>query len=235
MYYEERRNLNLKRKFIVFACAMTLVLGMGMSVSAAESATSSATASATAGEVANSAKPSTPAPAPAEELVSAQDNVMGQVITTATLQYFAETTTVSGVSGASISAVSAETAKAMIAQAKTIAGRNTFIACIVDLNVPAGTGAATFTLGCPNVGKGQNVTILHLKSDGAFENITPSAVEDGKVTFTMTSYSPIAIVINTAGPGAKSPKTGEIIVLVASMAAVSGIGSAVCGRKAKKN
>lgn len=219
----------MKRKFIAFACAMTLVLGMGMSVSAAESAT----ASATAGDVANSAQPSTPAPA--EELVSADDNVMGQVITTATLQYFAETTTVSGAPGASISAVSAETAKTMIAQAKTIAGSNTFIACIVDLNVPAGTGAATFTVGCPNVGKGQNVTILHLKSDGTFENITPSAVEDGKVTFTMTSYSPIAVVINTAGPGAKSPKTGEIIVLVAAMAAVSGIGFAVCGRKAKKN
>lgn len=219
----------MKRKFIVFACAMTLILGMGMSVSAAESPT----ASATAGEVANNAKPSTPATT--EELMSAQDNVMGQVITTATLQNFAETTTVSGVPGANVSTVSAETAKAMIAQAKTIAGSNTFIACIVDLNVPAGTGAASFTLGCPNVWKGQNVTILHLKSDGAFENITPSAVEDGKVTFTMTSYSPIAIVINTAGPGAKSPKTGEIIVLVAAMAAVSGIGSAVCGRKAKKN
>ncbi len=122
----------------------------------------------------------------------------------------------------------------MIAQAKTIAGSNTFIANIVDLNVPAGTGAATFTLGCPNVWKGQNVTILHLKGDGSFETIQPSAVEDNKVTFTMTSYSPVAIVINTGAAGVKSPKTGEIIALVAAMAALSGIGAAVCGRKAKK-
>lgn len=214
----------MKRKILAFACAMTLVFGMGMSVSAAPSST----ASATAGEVANNA-------APAETLVSAGDNASGQVLTTETVQWFAETTTVSGVAGASLSAVSAETAKAMIAQAKTIAGSNTFIASLVDLNVPAGTGAATFTLGCPNVWKGQNVTILHLKSDGTYETIAPSAVEDNKVTFTMTSYSPVAIVINTGSAGAKSPKTGEIIALIAAMAAISGTGAAVCGRKAKRS
>lgn len=214
----------MKRKILALACAMTLVFGMGMSVCAAPSST----ASATAGDVANNATQP-------EELVGASENATGQVITADTIQYFADTTTVSGVAGASLSAVSTETAKAMIAQARTIAGSNTFIASIVDLNVPAGTGAATFTLGCPNVWKGQNVTILHLKSDGTYETIAPSAVEDNKVTFTMTSYSPVAIVINTGSAGAKSPKTGEIIVLVAALAAVSGIGAAVCGRKAKKN
>lgn len=217
----------MKRKILACVCAMTLVFGMSMSVSAAESATSSATAS----EVANNAAPS----APAEVLVSASDNATGQVLTADTIQYFADTTTVSGVAGASLSAVSTETAKAMIAQAKTIAGSNTFIASIVDLNVPAGTGAATFTLGCPNVWKGQNVTILHLKGDGTFETIQPSAVEDNKVTFTMTSYSPVAIVINTGAAGVKSPKTGDMIALAAAMAALSGFGAAVCGRKAKKN
>lgn len=217
----------MKRKILACVCAMTLVFGMGMSVSAAESATSSATA----GEVANTAAPS----APAEVLVSASDNATGQVLTADTIQYFAETTTVSGVAGASLSAVSTETAKAMIAQAKTIAGSNTFIASIVDLNVPAGTGAATFTLGCPNVWKGQNVTILHLKGDGTFETIQPSAVEDNKVTFTMTSYSPVAIVINTGAASVKSPKTGDMIALAAAMAALSGFGAAVCGRKAKKH
>lgn len=207
----------MKKKILAFACAMTLIFGMGMSVSAASSSTSSATA----GEVA--------------ELVSAKDNATGQVLTTETIKSFAETTSVSGVAGASLTAVSTETAKAMISQARTIAGSNTFIASIVDLNVPAGTGTATFTLGCPNVWKGQNVTILHLKSNGTYETITPSSVEDNKVTFTMTSYSPVAIVINTGSTGAKSPKTGEIITLAAAMAAVSGIGAAVCGRKAKRS
>lgn len=208
----------MKKKILAFVCAMTLVFGMGMSASAASSSTSSATA----GQV-------------AEELMGAGENATGQVLTTSTIEYFAESTTVSGVAGASLSIVPTGTAKAMIAQAKAIAGKNTFIASIVDLNVPAGTGAATFTLGCPNVWKGQNVTILHLKGDGTFETITPSSVEDNKVTFTMTSYSPVAIVINTGSTGAKSPKTGEIITLVAAMAAVSGIGAVVYGRKAKKS
>lgn len=217
----------MKKKLLAFVCAMTMVLGMGMNVCAANSPTSSVTA----GDVVNKATTSAQTTA-SEELVGADENAVGQVITTATLGYFAETTTVSGVQGATLSQVSAETAKAMIAQAKAIAGSNTFIASIVDLNVPAGTGAATFTLGCPNVWSGQNVTILHQKSDGSFETIRPDSVEDNKVTFTMTSYSPVAIVINT---GAVSPKTGEIIALIAAFAAVSGVGAAVCGRKAKKN
>lgn len=219
----------MKRKILALACAMTLVFGLSMGVSAAGSPTASATASATAGEVANNAANKA---AQAEVLVSSAENTTGQVITANTIQYFADTTTVSGVAGASLSAVSTETAKAMIAQAKTIAGNHTFIASIVDLNVPAGTGAATFTLGCPNVWKGQNVTILHLKSDGTYETIKPSAVEDNKVTFTMTSYSPVAIVINTS---TTAPKTGDVFALAAAMAAVFGTGAAVCGRKAKKS
>lgn len=223
----------MKRKILAFACAMTLVFGMSMSVCAATSPTAGGVAgsSPTAGDVANNAAQNNTS-APAEELVSASENATGQVITANTIKYFADTTTVSGVAGASLSAVSTETAKAMIAQAKTIAGNNTFIASIVDLNVPAGTGAATFTLGCPNVWKGQNVTILHLKSDGTYETIKPSAVEDNKVTFTMTSYSPVAIVINTS---TTAPKTGDIFALAAAMTAVSGTGAVVCGRKAKKS
>lgn len=238
----------MKKRILALACAAVMVLGMGLTVCAAPSATAgdiAGSGSATAGDVAGSksatagdiAAQAVSAQAPAaassgEELVSADENATGQVFGTATLGYFAETTTVSGVQGAVLKEVSADTAKAMIAQAKAIAGKNTFIASIVDLEVPAGTGTATFTLGCPNVWKGQNVTILHRKSDGSFETIKPDSVEDNKVTFTMTSYSPIAIVINT---GAVSPKTGDIIALAAAMAAISGIGAAVCGRKAKKN
>lgn len=202
----------MKKRILAVICAMTMVIGMSMTVSAAGSASASDTA--------------------ADVLVVATENTTGQKLGTASLNYFAETTTVTGVAGATMKEVPAETAKAMITQAQTIAGKDTFIASIVDLSVPAGTGAATFTVGCPNVWKGQNVTILHQKSDGSYENIKPSKVEDNKVTFTMTSYSPIAIVINT---GAVSPKTGDIIALVAAMAAISGIGAAACARKAKKN
>ena len=227
----------MKKKILALVCDMTMVFGMSLSVCASNSATAGGVAggatgkpSADAGAVSNNAATSTPGST--EQLVTSGDNAMGQTFTVADLGYFAETTTVSGVAGATLKPVSANTAKAMIAQARTIAGAGTFIAAIVDLEVPAGTGTATFTLTCPNVWKGQNVTILHQKSDGSFENITPGSVEDNKVTFTMTSYSPVAIVINT---GAKSPKTGDIILVVAAMAALSGLGAAVCTRKAKKN
>ncbi|MGN0402825.1 MAG: hypothetical protein ACI4HQ_11305 [Acetatifactor sp.] len=202
----------MKKRILALICAAVMTIGMSMTVCAAGSPNAGAAAT--------------------EELVKAEDNTTGQVITTNTITYFAETTTIEGVAGATLKEVPVDTAKVMITQAKTIAGKDTFIASVVDLSVPAGTGKATFTLGCPNVWKGQNVTILHQKSDGSFENIKPDKVEDNKVTFTMTSYSPIAIVINTA---ATAPKTGDIFAVVAAMAAISGLGAAACGKKAKKN
>lgn len=233
----------MKKKILALICAMALTAGMSMSVFAAGSASAGGVAgsgSPSAGGVAGG-KPSSSAGAVAsqpssssaasEVLVSDSDNVTGQEFSTATLGYFAQDTKVSGVAGATVQEVTPAAAKAMIAQARTIAGANTFIATIVDLKVPAGTGAATFTLTCPNVWKGQNVTILHQKSDGSFESIKPASVEDNKVTFTMTSYSPVAIVINT---GAVSPKTGDVSLLIAAMTAISGIGTAVCAKKAKK-
>lgn len=233
----------MKKKILALICAMALTAGMSMSVFAAGSASAGGVAgsgspsaggvaggkpSSSAGAVANESGSSSSAAA-SEVLVSGSDNVTGQKFSADTLEYFAQDTKVSGVAGATVKEVSPATAKAMIAQARTIAGRYTFIASIVDLQVPAGTGTATFTLTCSNVWKGQNVTILHQKSDGSFETIKPISVEDNKVTFTMTSYSPVAIVINTG-----SPKTGDIILLVAAVAAISGTGTAVCAKKARK-
>ena len=187
----------MKKRILALACAITMVFGMSLSVFAAGSGSASSSAKS------------------AQEAYNQQ---MGETITVAnssgqsfdgwTILGFAETTKIaSGVSGATISAVSLDTAKAMIVEAnKKVSGA--FIASIVDLNVPAGTGTATFTLTCPNVWKGQNVTILHQKKDGTYETIKPSNVADNSVTFTMTSYSPIAIVIDT-----KSPKTGDAGIL----------------------
>lgn len=209
----------MKKKILALVCAMTMALGMSLSVCAA--------GSSTAEEV---------VPASQEVLTTAaaSTNTTGQVLTGATIEEFATTTTVSGVAGAKIEAVSNETAKAMIEAANNIVGNGAFVASVVELSVPAGTGTATFTVGCPNVWKGQSVTILHQKSDGTFEAITPSVVADNAVTFTMTSYSPIAIVVNTAVSGSiTSPKTGEIIVLVAGLAALCCAGAVCFGRKAR--
>lgn len=192
----------MKKKFLALVCAMTLVCGMAITANAE---------SATAGEVVSIA------------------NNSGQTLTGATIEKFAETTTVSGVAGAKVEAVSNETAKAVIAEANRVVGKNTFIASVVDLQVPAGTGEATFTLGCPNVWKGQKVTIIHQKSDGTFESITPISVENNAVTFKMTSYSPVAIVIDVASP--QTADAGMTAVVIIAMMAMAGF--AVFQKKAR--
>lgn len=210
MYEGKGGSKEMKKRILALVCAMTLVFGMSLTVCAA--------GSSSAGAVSSNATVSV-------------DNSTGQVLTNATIKEFAETTTIaSGVEGATLSAVSSSTAKAMIAKANEIVGANTFIASIVDLKVPAGTGAATFTLTCPNVWKGQSVCILHLKDDGTYEVITPSSVGNNTVTFTMTSYSPIAIVIDTA-----SPKTADAGLatgmLIAVLAMAGAVGCAVVYRR----
>lgn len=189
----------MKKRILALACAMTMVFGMSLSAFAATSPTGSSTADSAKEDAEKAAYE-----AEMSEVVTIP-NSSGQTFSGWTIMNFAETTKISsGVSGATISAVGLDTARAMIVEANRLVGTGTFIASIVDLNVPAGTGTATFTLTCPNVWKGQKVTILHQKKDGTYETIKPSNVADNSVTFTMTSYSPIAIVIDTT-----SPKTAD--------------------------
>ncbi|MCR5256222.1 MAG: hypothetical protein K6D96_09900 [Acetatifactor sp.] len=213
----------MKKKLIGLVCAMTMVIGMSTTALAATSSTSSAAAS--------SAAASKTTAATAEVLVTADKNTTGQVLTENTLGFFVEDTKVTGVAGATVSEVTTSEAKALIEKAQAIAGSNSFIATMVDLEVPAGTGKATFTLTCSNVWKGQNVTVLHKLANGTIETVKPDSVEDNKVTFTLNSCSPIAIMVNT---GATSPKTGEIIAMFAAAAALCGAGAVAFGKKARK-
>ena len=59
---------------------------------------------------------------------------------------------------AKLEPVTPEVAQTVIAKANEVVGAHTFIASIVDLQVPEGTGRAEFTLGRPHVWKGQKVT-----------------------------------------------------------------------------
>ncbi len=210
----------MKKKLIGLVCAMTMVLGMSTTVMAAGSSDASSVASNTTTTT--------------EVLVTAESNTTGQVLTEKTLDFFVEDTKVTGVEGAKVAEVTTTQAKTLVEKAQAVAGSNAFIATMVDLEVTAGTGKATFTLTCSNVWKGQNVTILHVKADGTVETIKPDAVADNKVTFTMTSYSPIAVMVNTAA-GATSPKTGEIFAMVGAMAALCGAGAVAFGKKAKED
>ena len=141
----------------------------------------------------------------------------------ATIKEFATTTTVKSGNG-TISAASVETAAEAIAQAKAVVNDNAFVAAVVELDGEAGT----FTLGCPNVWAGQKVVILHKKADGTWETIKPDSVANNSVTFTLSSLSPVAIVVDTT-----ASKTGDMVNVVTLMALASIAGAAVCVKRAK--
>lgn len=212
----------MKKKILAVICAMTMVMGMSLSVCAAGSNNaSSAAEEATEEEVSYS-------PADAAEVVvdaAATGNTTGQKFTGATIEAFAKTTTVTaGPTGASVSVLPLASAKAVIAEANKVVGNSAFIASVVELN----GGAGTYTLKCDNVWKGQKVTIIHQKADGSFESIQPSSVENNSVTFSLTSTSPVAIVVDAA-----APKTGDAIAMAAVLAFAGMGGAAFFGKKAK--
>lgn len=152
---------------------------------------------------------------------------LGQVITETVLSgFFSSTTVTASVSGATYSQVVAADAASLIAAANSLGG--TFrIATIIDIHVPAGTGAATFTLGVPGLVSGQSVTVLHLRGDGAVERLPVSSVNSGSVTFTMTSYSPVAVIINES-----STTTGSSTTTAGSSSSTTGSSSSTTGTKA---
>lgn len=211
----------MKKKFLVLALAAVMSLSMGFTSLAAPSP---AADTVTESSDSNDDNDTTPV---VSTVVSESLSTGVQKLSEAAVAEFATTTTVqTSVAGATIAPVAPAVATAAVSQAKAVAGNNAFIASIVDLNVPAGTGEATFTLGCPNVWAGQKVLILHQKSDGTWETITPSSVANNAVTFTLSSYSPVAIVIDTT-----APKTGDMVLVVAGLAFMCLAGAVVFGRK----
>ena len=201
---------NMKKR--VFALVSALVLTFGMTVSVFASETQSPAASTT-----------TTVPA-----ATSADATFTDELLTAYLNSTSVSTTATDVS---VGKVSTSVAASAAARAKAVAGSGAVIATIVDINVPAGTGAASFTLGCANIQAGMKVIILHQLSDGTWETINPSSVENGKVSFTLTSYSPVAVVIQNSASGT-APKTGDVVMAVAFLAAVCLIGTVVFSKKA---
>ena len=208
----------MKKKFLALVSAMALTIAMSITVCAAPSSTASDNSGS------SSSAGSTSTSTVAQESLATST----QQFSNATLVEFASTTTIeSGVAGATITAVSEETAASAIAQAQSVAGSNAFVAAVFDLNA---SEAGTFTIGCPNVWAGQKVIILHQLSNGTWETITPSSVENNKVTFTMTSYSPVAIVVDTT-----AGKTGDVAPIIAIMAVTCLAGAVVFGKKKAVN
>ena len=109
------------------------------------------------------------------------------------------------------------------------------VVAVVEVSLPTGVKmpkeGLAITFDVDGVVKGDNIYLLHGKADGTWETIKPSKVEDGKVTATFTSLSPVAIV-KVVGE-ATSPKTGAPIMVAPLAALVCVAGAVGCARKMK--
>ena len=190
----------MKRRILALVCAVTMVLGMGMTVFAAGSIT---------------AKNASNEPPVFQSAV--------QSLTASTIAAFPDVTVVEG---ATVKAVDTDTAVAAVAEAGKVYGANTFIATIVDIDVPGATFPYTFTISNPNVWSGQKVTVLHY-TNGKWERITPNKVADNAVTLTTNSFSPFAVVVDAD----LSPKTMDSALIVSGFAGLFAIGAVLTRKK----
>lgn len=192
----------MKKKLLVLVCAAVMTFGMSMTVCAAGS-TDATQAASNAPVISNNT----------------------QTLTAATIAGFANVTTASG--NATVTAVSNDVAVSAVTEANAVYGTSSFVATIVDVSLPTGTVFPyELTLSNSNVWAGQTVTILHYVN-GAWERISPSQVADGSVTFTITSCSPFAVVIDSQA----SPKTMDPFLAVSSLAGLFAAGAVLTGKK----
>lgn len=200
----------MKKKALALLCAMTMVLGMSMTVLAAGSPTAGGSSSSKSSGSSSQA--------------SGTISTGTQTFSDSTITEFA---TVTSADGATVKAVSTDVAKEAVNEANALYGSGSFIATVVDINVPGATFPYTLTIKNPNVWAGQTVTVLH-KVNGTWERLTPSSVADNSVTVTVNSFSPFAIAINTTGA---SPKTQDIALMVGACAALFATGVILTGKK----
>ena len=194
----------MKKRILALVCATVMALAMGMTVCAAPSVGADSVTTETV--------------APSEVTTPSQSIDYG------TVKDMVANTTVSSSIPCTFNEVGMDTVAAALDYAKSAVGANALLVTIFDLHAE---GAGTFTVGC-NVKAGQNVSVLHEKADGVWEVIKPTSVANGSVTFNMTTYSNVAIVVNGT-----ASKTADVAGVAAVMALVSMAGAAVCGKKSR--
>lgn len=119
-------------------------------------------------------------------------------------------------------------------QAKTMVGETAAVLKVFDVSLPEGdySVGVDVTMNVPGVVAGQNVSVLHQKADGTWESLKVVKVENGSVTATFTSFSPVAIVSNATAPGTGS-ETPVALMLVVALAVVAAGAGIVRGAKLK--
>jgi len=107
------------------------------------------------------------------------------------------------------------------------------VVAVVEVSLPAGVKmpaeGISITFDVDGVVAGDKVYLLHGLDGGKWETINPTKVEDGKVTATFTSLSPVAIVKTASA--STSPKTGAPLVVAPIVALACVAGAAGCARK----
>lgn len=135
-------------------------------------------------------------------------------------------------SNAALSVALPAASEAVTAAAAWAAANNGTILQMVDVKLSADFSKVTIPFNLTNVMQGQNIVVLHLKHDGQWEQIVPDKVENGKVTVTFTSLSPVIFVSLDKIP-VKAPKTGDTsaVPFAAATVVVAGVGAAVATKK----
>ena len=199
----------MKRKFSkMFALMLVLVFALSCTVFAAESPnTGDVTNSPSTGDVTNS-----------PDTATLKANVGSVTLADGTALTFTELAETARVSG--------------LEQAATLGLKKPFALGGVDVQAPAGYEAGTAVdvkLAVTGVEAGQKVKVLHQKADGTWESLPVVKVENGAVTATFTSFSPVLVVYDASeSTGSQTP-----VVLIGMMVlAIVAAGVGVC-RSAK--
>lgn len=199
----------MKRKFSkMFALMLVLVFALSCTVFAAESPnTGDVTNSPSTGDVTNS-----PDTATLKANVGSVTTADGTALT---FEELAETARVNGLTFA----------------ADSLGLAKPFALGGVDVQAPANWDgkAVDVKLAVTGVEAGQKVKVLHQKADGTWESLPVVKVENGAVTATFTSFSPVLVVYDASeSTGSQTP-----VVLIGMMVlAIVAAGVGVC-RSAK--
>lgn len=188
--------------------------------------------------------------------VFAATSPVAEGVTPATLKEAVSTVTVAGETVEVGEITTSELASASQVAQTLVAGDVTSAAIVAAFDVPTGAGEATFAVN--GIAAGDNVVILHWNG-AEWEKITPSSVENGKVTATFGSFSPVVIVklatetnlvvdprtipgwgspqgnaaatTTATSDVVASPQTGESASILPLLAVICMAGVVVCGKK----
>ena len=194
------------KKFIAAVCAAVMVLGSTFTAFAAPSATASDVSGIKS----------------ASELVAAIDK-------NNTKAADGKEVNVTKASDESVAALKDEVVD--ILQAKNTKDNKAYkatVMAVADIDI-VGADGGTVTIAVPSVKKGDTIIVLHWNGTWEQSSVSNVKVEDGKVTATFSSLSPVAIV--KVSEKVTSDKTGVGVSTLSLIAAAGLAGAVVCGKK----